>query len=516
MKKITNIILIFSLLVLSNNAKAQNDPFDPARRTVFWTHGIEGDVQSMKALRDYFAANYKINSIHNSYPSNRGFSYAANQVAGWIIGTQRTDDIAVAHSMGGVVMRQFYKDYPNRRFGGLITIDSPHLGAEFASSFDNGKIVQFFNRVKDDGTAGYQIMGSAVGNINEFHSNLLDMANRYGMARDKIDQYNLWSNVSATAGNFLFSIVGFKLAGTYGAVTGGLAGWLVGKWIVNLFTANSIQKEVHDIMDKFLIDIMNKAALYVFGSPDPSFEYSKNDLKPTSTAINALKASPMSCPRIAIGGVAKYPAGLSFLGSSLYYLQQDIKPGIGGVTDNLVIEMVDGIAADARKCRSEYSFLYSLNSWLLLGITNSYYRERRDAFDRQARFWEDGLERAYQQCLGSIYYEQVSETVQVWVSGCNDNVSVASMPIMEPEYALKSKYINPCEGYWDYQTITYSVERIHPNDGIVVLPSQHGLAGATIHTVQGTNHEQAKRSVGVKDYLEEQFNSHPFFKIPRK
>lgn len=95
MKKITYIILFISF-AFSLQGYSQN----PNYRNVFWLHGVQGDVHSMKALSDYFDAKYKINSYYPSYISNRGINIAAQQLHGMAIGNN-SSDIVVAHSLGG-------------------------------------------------------------------------------------------------------------------------------------------------------------------------------------------------------------------------------------------------------------------------------------------------------------------------------------------------------------------------------------------------------------------------------
>lgn len=121
MKKLLIIIFVFTLFC----AKVSAD-YNPSYRNVFWIHGVQGDVKSLHAFSDYFNEKYKINSYHPFYQSNRGFQYGAYQLSGLNVGN-KSDDMVIAHSMGGLVARQFYKDYPQRRFGGLITISTPHL-----------------------------------------------------------------------------------------------------------------------------------------------------------------------------------------------------------------------------------------------------------------------------------------------------------------------------------------------------------------------------------------------------
>ncbi|MDX9769423.1 MAG: hypothetical protein RBT19_03615, partial [Tenuifilaceae bacterium] len=442
MKRIVNITLALLLLTpLSSGAQGSNEKANPNYRNVFWLHGIQGDVNSLKAMSDYFRATYQINSYHPSYVSNRGFVEAAFQLSGGSSIGIANNDIAIAHSMGGLVSRQYYKDYPNRRFGGLITLNSPHLGAEFASSFDNGKIKNLFDRVKDEGIAGYKVMGSAVGNINTFHYNTLKAAERFGQAKGAIQEYN----------NTLFTVC------TIGGVLLSVPGALIANWMVNYFSAKKIKEEIVPFVKDFAASGIELASLYVFGPNEgPVYEHSKNDLKPTSSAINSLKAATMNCPRITIAGTADYPAGIRFLGSTLSYMEQP-NPGIGDISDNLAYDVTKAIAKDSRACESEYWRQYKNGSWWSLGLTNSYYLERRDAFKRQALFWENGFEREYQKCLGSIYYTTETRTVTeyVWVSngGINDPIQLPLMPIIDEPQPYNP--IDPgtgSDGYWQLVT----------------------------------------------------------------
>lgn len=114
-----------------------------------------------------------------------------------------------------------------------------------------------------------------------------------------------------------------------------------------------------------------------------------------------------------------------------------------------------------------------------------------------------GLDYDHSVLVGSYAYEKRTYCYEVLTCG---------------EMELMQKVIQPNDCITEYmcQTYTVTVENIHPNDGIVTLPSQHGLAGATTKTIPQTNHERAKRSLGVRDYLVSQFNSHPYFKIEKK
>lgn len=460
----------------------------------------------MKALSDYFEAEYKINSYYPSYISNRGINIAAQQLHGMAIG-YNSSDIVVAHSLGGLVSRQFYKNYPSRRYSGLITLNSPHLGAEFARSFDNGKVESLFKSVEDIGIGGYKVMGGSVGNINVYHNNLIAAANRFGMAKDAIKTYNNWrTDITIEVLNLQIFIPGADYFGL--------------TWLVNWFTANKIKKEIIPFVQDFVGHAVEDATLFVFGHFESGYPNTKNDLKPNSSVINSLNNYTMACPTIAIAGVEDYPAGIRMLGSVLSNQEQQ-SPGIGDITDNLVYDITKGIAKDSRKCEDKYWSQYKSGSWWSLGITNSYYLNKKNAFKRQAEFWENGFERAYQQCLGSIYYTyEIQEIVRtVWIPGSNsyENPAVDFPIIHDPD--LPDHLIPTDEdGHWEYivETVTITHEHMHPNDGIVTLPSQQGLQGALKKTIPSTNHEEAKRSKEVRDYLKSQFDTNPDFKLLKK
>ncbi len=474
--------------------------YNPEYRNVFWLHGVQGDVNYMKALSDYFGSQYKINSYHPSYISNRGFKEAAFQLTGFNIGN-KSDDIVIAHSMGGLVARKYYKDYPNKRFGGLVTINTPHLGAQFANSFDNGKINNFFNRISNEGIAGYKVMGSTVGDVNVYHKNLIREAQRFGRAKNAINDYNK-------------SLIKYGILGFY---FNNVVGIFQANWLVNYLSTRKIKEEIIPFVKDFSASAMEMASLYVFGANEgPAYANSKDDLKPQSGAIKELTASAITCPTIVIAGETAYPSGLRFLGSTLSYLEQE-NPGIGDLSDELAINIAKAIATDSRKCESAYSKAYSNGSWLTLGLSNSYYLERRDAFKRQALFWENGFERAYQQCLGSIYYttETGTYTEWVWVSTGGSGRGAILEPISNPIISEEAIVIdNPSipsdgSGYWKQvvHTQTYQVEHIHPNDGIVTLPSQKGLEGTDVKykVLSKINHEDVKRSMKTIYCLNEEF-----------
>lgn len=491
---------IAALLTTSMSAQ-----FNPNYRNVFWIHGIQGDVNSLKPYALYFGERYQINSYHLSYPSNMGYVYGAYQLSALSIGS-KVDDVVVAHSMGGLVSRQLFKDYPNKRFGGFITLNSPHLGAEFANSFDNGKVKQLFDKSVNEGFAGYSVMGSAVGSATRFHPNVLNQLDVYESYRNIRDNINIISGVASVV--LLNPLI-----------------YLGANYLANLVSAETIKLAVEKGIKANVQMAIGLAAMSAFGAREnPNiYPYSKDDLKPNSAANAALNSFSMNCEKIAIATYATYPAGIKFLGSTISYMSQD-NPQVGDIKNNVFLKLTQAIIWDAELCQAQYSDLFRLNSWLLLGTTNSYYRERRDAFGRQANYWRNGFERAYQECLGSIYYttETFTITELEWV--CDGS---AAMQAGSPFIQATVKDYDPNCWQWVTRTYTNTIENIHPNDGIVTLPSQHGLSGARkitlttttsgIDHVPGIDHELTKRSKAVRDYLElDIFEIPGYFKLIRK
>lgn len=496
MKRIVNITLALLLLTpLTSGAQGSNEKANPTYRNVFWVHGLQGDAGSLKTMSDYFTARYKINSYHLSYTSNRGIVYAADQLNGLGFEEQE-DDIVIAHSMGGLVSRQHQKQASvSKRFGGLITLGTPHKGAEFANSFDNGRLATLYRKTVTDGLTGYLNIGYMATN-SKYHKNVINALNGMGSTMD--ERYS-----SSTVAGDLFASV-LKING-----------------LLNFVGLSYVADNLPKILKGYTQQIVAMAAEMVCGDEEEYHPWSKNDLKPSSTVINNLNNSTQAGYKIAVGCTEDYPTGIRFLGSRISCMKQS-NPGIGQITDNDLLNLTTAIGKDSRICQNRYSDLYSAGSWWSLGLTNSHYAAKRDAFKKQAQFWENGFEREYQKCLGSIYYTQETRTYSeyVWVSGSQGPAEIIEMP---SDPIINEPGLDPDpgagDGYWQLVTHTYTVnvEHIHPNDGIVTLPTQHGWAGAAIKTIPNTNHEEVKRSWDVVRYLESQFvEPTGYFKLDKK
>lgn len=497
--------------------------FNANYRDVFWMHGLNGNEKSLKAYALYFGQLYQINSYHHGYESTMGIDYAANQWTGF--GLDRTDkNFVVTHSMGGLVARYYDQAYPNKRFGSLITIAAPHQGSEFAASFDNGKLNNFFNSILTNGLIGYREMGDGV-KKEEYHKEVINyiesIAHIPGSStkKDTIDLNELSSKI-------------FKLD----------------KWQTfwDHFRKKENTKSVIDNIIKKLsgmsIALVRLASQRVFSTQTAGYPSPKDELKPNSGIIQQINRTAFTGGSgddlqhtINICCISPTTPGIKFLGSTLYAATTDAAD-IGAISDQKFIEFISAMNTTAWRCREKYAKRFRLGSWLSLGLTNSRFRTMRDAFEQQTNFWTTtNIESLYQNCL-TKYTQTHTETWGEWVwVGYGDPtvprpdepeplpwidlqafeqpfVDAGIQKIQPPAYETDPDdpiYPFP-DGHWEWRerSRTYTTTHVHENDGIVTLPSQKGWAEAK-HTVVlygardggGIDHEKAKRSNEVRDLL---------------
>ena len=486
------------LLLCTGLLHAQEKAYNPNYRNVFWMHGMNGNVHSLKAMSDYFSSIYQINSYTPGYVSTRGIVEAANQ---WdaLDFDQQENDFVIAHSMGGLVARQYdYQSLPSHRFGGLITIATPHNGARFANSFDNGLLKTFFQKTLNQGLEGYSEMDHHV-MYNSYHSNVIEQLNLLVGA--------LTSTYNETKTNLddLFSKI-FKLTRFTSIIS-------------NLGIAdNSNVIKYLQGTSELLVGI---AANRVFGKPETGFPSSKNDLKYESPIVNSINSHTFSTPHcINIVCKTEEPTGTRFLGSTLSAALQN-NPTIGQIQDDILINFRNAIISDSEKCKEKYSDLFKRQSWTTLGINNSKNRAHRDAFSRQITFWQSGFESAYQDCLGSKYTstEEVSVTQWQWVADEDMHNVILNPVLAEDEPSLPVNDETTPGGSMQLVTTNYTVTHQHyyENDGIVTVPSQEHWAGVPTRLAIKTDHEKAKRSDRVKNILQSEFdNPDSWFYCKRK
>lgn len=498
-------------------------------RSVFWMHGLNGNVNSMNAYALYFGELYHINSKHPGHKSTMGIDYAANQ---WTL-DPTNKNFVVTHSMGGLVARYYDQKHPDKRFGGLITIAAPHQGSEFASAFDNGKLKTFFESIINQGFVGYKTMSDAV-ETADYHREVIDALS------------SMMSQLSSIEGDSnldeLFNKI-FKLNNLLR--------------IVNLFnnksSVNPIASSLIERAQGLTGMLMHLAAQAVFAAQSGNYPNPKDELKPNSSILKEINgkafvgnADDGRQHTVNICCVSPNNPGLKFLGSRLYAaIKKEENLGIGQVQDDLLINFINAMNTTAWRCRELYAERFRKGSWWSLGLSNDYYRTRRDAFERQANFWTaSNIESLYQNCLAK-YTTTHTETWGEWVWVGNGkptpqpglppqtlesigmDLIALETPIVDAdiEKVLKpvDEYPSPIDpdepfpgpidgnGHWEWRTYsrTYTTTHVHENDGIVTLPSQKGWAEAK-HTVVlygtradggGIDHEKAKRSNEVRDLI---------------
>lgn len=471
-------------------ALGQNDNY----RDVYWMHGLNGNVHSMEAYAKYFEELYQINSYHPAYVSTKGLEEATYQWTGLGL-NRRPDNFVVTHSMGGLVARYYDQKYSNKRFGGLITIAAPHQGSQLAAAFDNGKLKTFFESILNQGFVGYEIMSDAVETV-DYHREVID------------ELQSIMSQLNSIEGdinlNALFNNI-FKLNNLLR--------------LVNLFNSkssvNPIASSLIDAAKGLTGMLMHLAAQAVFASNQTP----KNELKPGSTILNTINKTPFrgnasdgKQHTVNICCVSSNNPGLKFLGSRLYAtMKKEANLGIGQVKDDLLVNFIKAMNTTAWRCRELYAERFRAGSWWSLGLSNDYYRARRDAFERQANFWTtSNIESLYQNCLAKYttthteyYYEKV------WVADDDPRPGLKPISGLMPENPIIDD--DGLGGHWENvrRSRTYTTTHVHENDGIVTLPSQKGWADAK-HTVVlygtradggGIDHEKAKRSNEVRDFI---------------
>lgn len=118
-------------------------------RNVFFVHGLNGNAGSWVKYDEYFNSTRKANPIRHGYTEASGLTGAASdlrgQMAGSVVPNTYSQNIAIAHSQGGLVVRTIAKNYEGAQcpFGGFITVGTPNLGAKVVNSYKTGGFTTF-------------------------------------------------------------------------------------------------------------------------------------------------------------------------------------------------------------------------------------------------------------------------------------------------------------------------------------------------------------------------------------
>jgi pimeloyl-ACP methyl ester carboxylesterase len=119
-------------------------------REVIWVHGFEGSSNSWNRYSDKFQGEYKMRCWRPDYKAANSMSEGAQLVQQSVANSgiaPSSNNIFIAHSMGGLVTREIDKQRTNsgqpELFGGFVTFSTPHRGAILAQNALNGKGDQF-------------------------------------------------------------------------------------------------------------------------------------------------------------------------------------------------------------------------------------------------------------------------------------------------------------------------------------------------------------------------------------
>jgi len=133
MKNLKILFLTFFLFAASVNTGYPQD------RNVYWVHGFNGDATAWQHYATIFTNERKINSIRLSYNTTSGLSTAASQLSASVNSTASTN-MAIGHSMGGVMIREVDRTASPKKFGGYVTFASPNYGAPISNSILSGAV----------------------------------------------------------------------------------------------------------------------------------------------------------------------------------------------------------------------------------------------------------------------------------------------------------------------------------------------------------------------------------------
>lgn len=105
---------------------------DHKRATVVLIHGIWMTGFDMSLLR-YRLRRFGFNTRQFSYPTVRCDLIQNAQRLQCFVETIQADTIHfVAHSLGGLLLRQFFHDFPQQAPGRVVTLATPHQGSQVA------------------------------------------------------------------------------------------------------------------------------------------------------------------------------------------------------------------------------------------------------------------------------------------------------------------------------------------------------------------------------------------------
>jgi pimeloyl-ACP methyl ester carboxylesterase len=132
MKAIKTILVVLSCCATIVTSEAQ--------RNIILSHGFGGDDATWNAYQPELRRTLTtpLNIARASYNSNPGVASGANQIRNQV--ANNSQNIAVAHSMGGLVWRELDRQSPGQKAGGIITLGTPNRGGAMLNALRAGTV----------------------------------------------------------------------------------------------------------------------------------------------------------------------------------------------------------------------------------------------------------------------------------------------------------------------------------------------------------------------------------------
>lgn len=121
--------------------------------TVILLHGLGRSAWSMRKLQKALSPTYHV--LNQNYPSQRyAISELADLAVGGALDTLDADTAPhfVTHSLGGILVREFYKRNPSKNIARCVMLGPPNQGSELADYFSNYRLFRIIN-----GAAGMEL-----------------------------------------------------------------------------------------------------------------------------------------------------------------------------------------------------------------------------------------------------------------------------------------------------------------------------------------------------------------------
>ena len=510
-------------------------------RNVYWIHGLGGNDTSLKYMAKnmgggYVSANVKDNwdirnnrfrrtlkrykyfdkvfdkmyNIHPEYnEEGEGIEKAANLLSAQI--RKNKNNIFVAHSMGGLVSKQLYKDN-NNSYGGLITIGTPHLGSKLAQ-----KVVE---------SSGEKINDLKIPPKAELNILLRTIYHHFTSG------YNACQHGLATAGHWAgFATFIFCCGEDYYKMWNGVDD--LQSFIRKVNTYFKDGSKASDIFGHLIFKLSEK------------FLRTKENFGKTQTCIDIAHESSKvmelnnyfrgaNIPKIAIyGNESGNRKFFSLIGSLMWEPNtkhhKDFFVNQGqDKFKNLISDVMHGFrsAAHFEQARANFIKYTSWISWLWgTHYSNKYGHERsRKLYFNGINFFENNFHKALDILTGSAYEEKDTYTTYVTNGECleykrydSKDSHIKNFPKEYKHYQEVARCIK-----WDkvYKTRIRYNYFMRESDGLLPKKTQVGMPGALELGVgdskDGVNHEEMKTHDDVRDMLEKIFNGDAGFDDPNK